>query len=341
MRTLVIHTTSLGDLILLTPLLTALHKDPNLEGLFLLTTQEAALLLKNDSRLDGLIVYDQNGKDAGLLGILAKVRELRNLDIERVISTSRSIRGSIFVGLCGAYERIGFSTASGALVYTDLVFDNRSLHEIDRNISLVKQLGSDSIEKPQLHDSSAEIANITIILEESGVQSPIALAPASIWKTKRWPPSHFADLATLIVSKTTHDVLLLGAKSDIALNDSIRDLVDTDQRVRVHNLAGRTSLRESYQIMRKCTLAVVNDNAPLHLAQAAGIPTFAIFGATVPEYGFGPQHPDDKVFEVDLVCRPCTRQGSRSCPINTLECLKKVSADDVFKEIRKLLEVRQ
>ena len=72
-------------------------------------------------------------------------------------------------------------------------------------------------------------------------------------------------------------------------------------------------------------------SAPLHLAQAAGVPTVAIFGPTVPAFGFGPRGPRDVVVEhAALRCRPCSRHGPRTCPLGHHRCLRDIDVNEVL-----------
>jgi heptosyltransferase II len=340
MRTVVIHAALPGELILLTPLLDSLREDPDLEWLGLVTTPEAAVLFRDDPRISELLVYDKRGRDRGAAGLLRLIRRLRALDVERAVSPHRSLRSSVLAWFSRAFERVGFASATGALAYTELVHDDRDLHEIDRNLALIDRLPEPTAAPllPTLHDDPAEEARARELFESRGLQLPVALAPASDWLTKRWPPSHWAELAARIVAETPADVVLLGGARDRELIEVITAAVDTRHRDRVHNLAGELGLRESYQALRLCRLAVVNDNAPLHLAQAARISTFAIFGSTVPEFGYGPRGPGDRVFRVDLECSPCGGHGRRSCPLGTLACLEQIGADEVFAAVLERLE---
>lgn len=340
MRTVVIHTAFLGDLVLLTPLLDALKQDPDLDWLGLVTTPAAAPLFAGDPRLDELIVYDKRGADRGLGGWLRLVRRLRAREVERVVCPHRSLRSSALSWFSGAFERIGFSSATGSLAHTDLVFDDRSRHEVDRNLALVgRRAAADAPPAmPSLHDDPGEEARARELFDARGLVLPVAFAPGSVWATKRWPPSRFGELARRIVSETPADVVLLGGPGDRELLDVVAEGAGGRFRGRVHNLAGELGLRESYQALRLCRLAVVNDSAPLHLAQAARIPTFAIFGSTVPEFGFGPRGPKDRVFQVELDCIPCGRHGRKTCPLGTLACLEGVESDAVFEAVRERMK---
>jgi heptosyltransferase-2 len=94
------------------------------------------------------------------------------------------------------------------------------------------------------------------------------------------------------------------------------------------------TLLESAELIRRCRVIVSNDSAPAHLASAVGTPVVAIFGATVPRFGFGPRGPGDIVVETEgLFCRPCGIHGGNSCPIKTFECMERILPERVFREV--------
>jgi heptosyltransferase-2 len=97
------------------------------------------------------------------------------------------------------------------------------------------------------------------------------------------------------------------------------------------NAAGALTLRESAAVVERAAVLVTNDSAPLHLASAVGTPIVAIFGPTVPAFGFGPIRPGDRVVEhPDLACRPCSQHGPRVCPLGHHRCMKEVTVDQVL-----------
>lgn len=343
MRTLIIHTAFPGDLILLTPLLDRLRRDSDLEWLGLVVNPVCAPLFQGDPRLDEVIVYDKRGVDKGWAAFRLLVRRLQDLKLDRVICPHRSLRSSALAWFCDAYERVGFASATGTLAYTELVYDNRSLHEVERNLALAgtSAHGERGDSMPTLYNDAAEEARVRSRFEELGLLSPVAMAPASLWHTKRWPAEHFGQLADQILEATPADIVLLGGPSDHALCMEVASPVHNCRRHRVHNLAGEFSLRESYQALRLCRLAIVNDSAPLHLAQAAGVPTFALFGSTVPTFGFGPRGVRDRVFQQKLDCVPCGIHGHRACPLGTLACMKGLTPAHVLPEVLELFHENQ
>ena len=100
---------------------------------------------------------------------------------------------------------------------------------------------------------------------------------------------------------------------------------------RGRNAAGALSLRGTAALLEQAAMLVTNDSAPLHLAAAVAIPTVAIFGPTVPAFGFGPRGPDDLVVEVTgLACRPCSSHGPAVCPLGHHRCMQEVPVAQVL-----------
>src|SRR5207244_4391835 len=106
----------------------------------------------------------------------------------------------------------------------------------------------------------------------------VALAPGSIWGTKRWPG--YVELAAALDAP----VVVVGGREDAALAEAVAAAAPG----RGHNAAGALGLRGSAALIGRAAVLVTNDSAPLHLATAMGTPVVAIFGPTVPAFGFGP-----------------------------------------------------
>ncbi|MDQ3137884.1 MAG: hypothetical protein M3Q93_09910, partial [Gemmatimonadota bacterium] len=79
---------------------------------------------------------------------------------------------------------------------------------------------------------------------------------------------------------------------------------------------------------------VTNDSAPLHLATATGTPIVAVFGPTVPAFGFGPRGERDRVVEhPSLPCRPCSAHGPVRCPLGHHRCMRDLSVEQVAEAV--------
>ncbi|HEY4613438.1 MAG TPA: glycosyltransferase family 9 protein, partial [Bacteroidota bacterium] len=166
----------------------------------------------------------------------------------------------------------------------------------------------------------------------------IAIAPGTIWNTKRWLKERFAALSRLLADEH-YEVVLVGGKDDESLCEEIRSMSNSPK---VHNAAGELSTLQSAELLRRCRLLVCNDSAPMHFAVAVGTPVVSIFGATVPEFGFAPYGKFDVVIETrGLQCRPCSKHGGDECPIKTFECMKAITEERVFRKAMEALEQPQ
>ena len=161
----------------------------------------------------------------------------------------------------------------------------------------------------------------------------IALAPGSVWATKRWP--QYARLAHEL--RQAGRIVVVGASADHVLAEEIMSATEG----RAIDATGRLSLLASAELIGRASLLVSNDSLPLHLASAMNTPTIAIFGPTVPAFGFGPLAEHSVVVGMDsLACRPCDRHGPRRCPLGHWRCMREIMAEDVAALARERLSSR-
>lgn len=154
----------------------------------------------------------------------------------------------------------------------------------------------------------------------------VVLAPSSVWKTKMWKAEGFAEVARSL-SRANFRVVVMGAPEE----KDLCQWVATEAPGAV-SIAGRCGIFESAEILAHAELLVCNDSGAMHMAAAAGVPTVSVFGPTVLEFGYRPWQTAARVVQVSrsqVPCRPCGKHGAKSCPIQTHECMQKVSAQDV------------
>jgi heptosyltransferase-2 len=148
----------------------------------------------------------------------------------------------------------------------------------------------------------------------------VAVAPGSIWGTKRWP--YYAELAAALESP----IVAIGGQEDAVLADRVVAAAPG----RGWSAAGELGLRASAALLERAATLVTNDSAPLHLATAVGTPVVAVFGPTVPGFGFGPSRPGDVVVQqTGLACRPCSLHGPRVCPLGHHRCMVEITVERV------------
>lgn len=331
-RILLIHTAFLGDLVLTTPLITALKSIFPESDIYLLTTPTGAELLDGLKELKKIIVYDKRGKEKGIFSFFSKIKEIRNMGFELVISPHRSFRSSFIALFSKTPQRIGFDKASLSSIYNFQVPFRKELNEVERNLELLKPVGGiPSGFKPELKLP----LNNSINLEKFGLKNnhpKVAIAPGSRWETKRWTTSGYAKLCELIVKEFGAMVYILGTDEDKEVADEIEKKSD----VPIINLAGKTSIPELLALMKEMKMLVANDSGSVHIASALKVPVVAIFGPTVPEQGFAPYGTKHIIVQNRLKCAPCSAHGPRKCPEGHFRCMKELKAEQVFDAVRKL-----
>ena len=320
MSTLVIQTAFLGDVVLTTPLLQRLAQRHG--PVDVLVTPAAAALLENHPAAREVLRYDKRDRDAGWRGFMRLARLLRSRRYERVYLPHRSLRSAALAWWSGAGERIGFSGAPAAWSYTSRV-PVAGTHETERLASLA---GPGPVPRPSLGLTPDDRAAAKQWLEQTGIDQPFtAVAPGSVWATKRWPG--YAELVAIL----SGPVVVIGGPEDAETGRAMA----AANPGRIHSAAGSLSLRGSAALIEQARLLVTNDSAPLHLAGAVGTPVVAIFGPTVPAFGFGPLGETDRIVQhTELSCRPCSRHGPMVCPLGHHRCMREITVERVLAAAR-------
>jgi heptosyltransferase-2 len=326
--TLVIQTAFLGDVVLTTPLLSALAAKYG--PVDVLTTPIAAPLLETHPAVRKVIAYDKRGSDRGWSGVRRLARQLKNEQYERTYLPHRSLRTAAVGLLARIPSRIGFS-GTWSFLYTEARPKPALGHESDRLLALAEE--APGAYPPHLRPTAADEGAATALIAGEFV----ALAPGSIWGSKRWP--YYGDLAAKLAGRTT--VVAVGGPDDAGLGDEIVRAVGRSGG-RAVNACGKLTLRQSAALIGRAILLVTNDSAPLHLATAMGTPIVALFGPTVTEFGFGPLRAGDVALGIEeLQCRPCSPHGPPRCPLGHHRCMRELTVEAVIAAIEGLGALRR
>jgi len=348
MRILIYHTAWLGDIVLATPLISAIKELlPECE-LYFLTTSVASQLLVGDPKLTGVISVDKRGSERGILGIFKKAAELREYKFDIVISLHKSLRTSLTLYFSRIPYRLGFKKSKLGFLYSKLISVDKNAHAAKRNLQILSGLpknltlrGDPHSICPPLKLHIPKVASSSPVMEniQASAGSYIVISPGSSWPTKSWPATSYRELASRLnespVLVDQKAIVIVGAKSDLPA----AEIVTKEQDSAIVNLAGKTTIAELLSIISGASLVVCNDSFALHIAAAFKVPTVAIFCATVPEQGFGPwQNPKSVVLgQPGLWCRPCGRHGAAECPTGSRLCITGVTAGQVIDAIKLLL----
>jgi heptosyltransferase-2 len=335
-RVLVIQTAFLGDVVLTTPLLSALAARHG--PVDVVTTPVAASLLENHPDVRQVIPYDKRGADRGGKGIAMLARRLRAQQYTRAYLPHRSLRTAALALLARIPSRVGFSGA-WSFLYTEARPKPRTGHEADRLLTLADE--APGAYAPHLRPTPEDDQVVAELLEEAGLDRTVAfvaLAPGSIWGSKRW--AYYPELAARLARHVA--VVVVGARDDVELGEEIRRAATGDNgQQQILNACGKLTLRQSSALIGTAALLVTNDSAPLHFATAMGTPVIALFGPTVTEFGFGPLRAGDVALGVNgLLCRPCSSHGPPQCPLTHHRCMRDLTVEAVLSAIEELGALR-
>ena len=327
--TLVIQTAFLGDVILSTPLLSALAERHG--PVDVVTTPLGAPLLETHPAVRQVFPYDKRRADRGWNGLTTLARRLRQQGYGRAYLPHRSLRSAALALLARIPSRIGYS-GSWSFLYTEARPKPRTGHETDRLLALAH--GASGTYPPKLRPTPDDERVAAGLIDGDFV----ALAPGSIWGSKRWP--YYAELAANLAPRVA--IVVVGGPDDAGLGEEIVRAVEGGRGwSRAVNACGQLTLRQSAGLIGRAALLVTNDSAPLHLATAMGTPVVALFGPTVTEFGFGPVRAGDVALGVDgLRCRPCSPHGPPTCPLGHHRCMRELTVAAVMAAIEELGALR-
>ena len=173
-------------------------------------------------------------------------------------------------------------------------------------------------------------------LTHAGKTQNLAIAPGAQHKTKRMPEKMFTEILQIHLEKfikTRADeqnftVYLLGDERDFSIAEMIRvQFKDFLDFVTIENLAGKTNLIETCNILATCRLTLSNDSSVAHLSEASGTEVFSFFGPTVALFGFRPWMVKSRALEAKLGCRPCSKHGKIACRYGDQLCFHLIQTE--------------
>lgn len=326
-KVLIIQTAFAGDVILTLPLVQVLkEKYPESEISFL-CIPGVANLLENNPCIDEVIIYDKKKTDKGFFRFWKFIRLIKEKNFDVIISPHRSLRSTLLANYSGCKNTISFDVSALSFKYKSRVIYKSNVHEIIRNLSLLAPLGivENEIKTPELFPSEDDKEAVSKLLAEFKIEQDekfFTIAPGSVWFTKAFPDHKFAKILS-VLNDFDFKVVMVGGSEDAGLCSKIKVL---GKNLRAYNAAGRLTYLQSAELIKRSKVLLTNDSAPLHLANAVGTRVLAVFGATIPEFGFYPIGKNDLIYETKgLKCRPCGIHGGNRCPVKTFDCMNKIN----------------
>jgi len=309
MRILLWQTAYLGDVVLTTPLIKSLKKNfPKAHIAFVGRSFIKELLKGFDIEL---IPFDKRIKES--FEMLEKIK-----DYHVAISPHISARTALILFFSGIPIRIGFDRSELSWLYTHRIKHRWDMHEVDRNLELLKPLGIKDFERlPTLmvdEEEKRRVVEKFNLPREFVVISPFSNFPLKEWSLENWLE---------LIKRINLPVVVVGKERGEIFKDSP-----------VINLVGKTNLRELMSVISISKAVISCDSSPVHMANAFGVPAISIYTATSPDYGFYPLK--GYYLKPDLWCSPCSPNPKR-CKTGTQACLNKVRVEDVLEKLELVL----
>jgi len=310
-KILIIRFSSIGDIVLTTPVVRCLkQRYPDAE-LHYVTKKNFAPILEQNPYLTKIHVFD------GAFNKLANSLRAENFDY--IVDLHHSLRSHrLLLRLQKPYSSFKKLNIRKWLLIKSKLNLMPKINVVDRYFKAASSLKVEN----DLMGTDFFIAPDTVLPEEVEQflhrSHVVALAVGSKHATKQLPVEKIRELLTL----TTFSVLLLGAAEDVEkASEVIPDFED-----RVLSACGQLTLQQSALALSKSKALITGDTGMMHIASALGIHIFSLWGNTVPAFGMFPYCPQNPaladVFQVpNLACRPCSKLGYKKCPKGHFKCM--------------------
>lgn len=343
-KTLIIRFSSVGDIVLSSPLVRGVRRRFPQSQIDYVTRAEYAQLVKFNPNLNLTYEFDAS---KGFDGLRALKRVLRTEGYDLIIDIHNSLRSRFLRSIREVEQIVRFDKRIWER--SVLVKFKKNLYKdvvsvADRYLEPLSKLGIEPDGKGlELHipdeilfGVSSSIAKLRL----ARFEKVIGLCPTSRHFTKRWPAGSYARLGQLLVQRLNAKILIFGGPDEVYQTSEIAQAIESwAGPERATNFSGQTSLLETAAAMEYCDVLITNDSGLMHVAAAMKKNVVAIFGSTVREFGFFPVGTRSVVLErAGLYCRPCSHIGRASCPEGHLRCLTEIGEDEVYAAVVGMLD---
>ena len=326
---LLVRFSSIGDILLTTPLLRALARRHPEAKLVYVTKRAMAPLVADNPHVAQVVALEP---DEPILHLARRLRTLtpapsHGLDLHGSLR-STALRALVRCRWYGYRKR---QLARAVLVATKLDLYRRRVPVAERYFEAARAL--DALPDggpPEFHLGAGAQERAAEWLAQRGMAGAriAALAPGAAHATKRWPVAHWTALAERLRA-AGYRLVALGGPEDRGVAQQLAALAEV--------AAGEFSLQETGALIARARVLVSGDTGVMHMATGVGCPVVALFGPTVEQFGFFPYRARAIVLQRDLECRPCSVMGTASCPLGHHRCLVDLAPAEVAAAVERLV----
>lgn len=324
---LIIRFSSIGDIVLTTPVIRCLKKQVSGAEVHFLTKDPFRSVVEHNPYIDKLHVLAHSWE--------LMIEELKTEDYDYIIDLHHNTKT---LKVKNALKKKSFSFYKlNIQKYFYTAFKINMLpkvHIVDRYLRTVESFGvkNDGAGLDYFIAPHEETKKEDIPASHSA--GYIACVIGAAHATKRWPVHKWKEFC----NEMKHPIILLGGPEDAANGNEIASM----DVVKVYNACGKFKLNESADLVRKAKLVITNDTGLMHIAAAYKKPIISLWGNTVPSFGMTPYYGDapvaDLILQINkLWCRPCSKIGYNKCPLGHFKCMEKISSQELREKVMRRL----
>jgi len=311
LRILIIRFSSIGDIVLTTPVIRCIKKQKPEAEIYLLTKEKFSSILKDSLYLTDIISFNEN--------LFETVKELRAMGFDYIIDLHHNQR-SFLIKCCFPFTpKYSFNKLNFEKWLMVNFKINRLPHKhiVDRYFEAIQPLGIKNdgegldffIDKNETFDA--------LKLPPQHQQGFVVFSIGGNHATKKMPAGKWKQLA----EKINYPIVILGGIEEAGEGENIASGLPA-----VLNLSGKTTLHTSASLIKQSKLVITHDTGLMHIAAALKKPVVSVWGNTIPAFGMEPYYGENKISgfkaEVDnLNCRPCSKLGHKKCPEGHFNCM--------------------
>jgi len=313
LKILVVRFSSIGDIVLTTPVVRMLKTQLNTEVHFL-TKAPFVSLFKNNPYVDSVFQIDKSINEV--------ISDLKKENYDYVIDLHSNLRTQILKLKLGvsakSFNKLNWEKFLLTNFKTNILPD---VHIVDRYLDTVNFLGITNDNKGlDFFLSDADKVDLNEFPNDY-----VAFVIGGQHVTKILPTAKIIS----ICKKLNKAVLLIGGPDDKARGDEI------SKASGAINTCGNHSLLQSAFLIKNSAYVISHDTGMMHIAAAFKKKIYSVWGNTIPEFGMYPYLSDknSKMIEVqDLSCRPCSKIGYDKCPKGHFKCMQEIDENQFLSE---------
>ena len=306
LKILVVRFSSIGDIVLTSPVVRMLKKQLNAEVHFL-TKSAYVSLLKNNPYIDSVYQIDASINEV--------IGDLKKENYDYVIDLHNNLRTQILKFKLGVPSRSFNKLNMEKFMFTTFKMDSiPKVHIVDRYLDTVLHLGiKNDNEGLDFFLSAKDEVDVSCF-----PNNYTAFVIGGQHATKILPTKKIIS----IIKNIDKPVLLIGGPEDGYRGEEIAKAFD-----KVVNTCGKYSVLASASLIKQAEMVITHDTGMMHIAAAFGQKIYSVWGNTVPEFGMYPYkaNASSKRIEVqNLSCRPCSKIGYAKCPKGHFKCMQEI-----------------